>query len=75
MKLHTSLVPVGLSSLPRFDSLHCQPSTWVRLCEPISPYSFDEALLLCQEIDGHWVAWVPDFGETRLSPTQFYRLD
>jgi hypothetical protein len=36
---------------------------WVRLRELPSPYSFDEALLLCETEPGNWLAWVPDFGE------------
>ncbi|OLP18742.1 hypothetical protein BST81_09080 [Leptolyngbya sp. 'hensonii'] len=50
-----------------------QPNTWVRLRDPLSLFSFDEALLLCEETDGRWVAWVPDFGETLLERHQFVR--
>jgi hypothetical protein len=40
-----------------------QSGDWVRLTELPSPYSFDEALLLCETEPGYWLAWVPDFGE------------
>jgi hypothetical protein len=49
-----------------------QPSTWVRLRELPSTYSFSEALLLCKAADERWVAWIPDFGEIMLEPGQFY---
>ncbi|MBW4521442.1 MAG: hypothetical protein KME16_17310 [Scytolyngbya sp. HA4215-MV1] len=49
-----------------------QPSTWVRLRELPSTYSFDEALLLCRAADDRWLAWIPDFGEILLEPGQFY---
>lgn len=76
MKLLTTLVtPVGLPLTSQLSNVRYQPSTWVKLCELPSPYSFDEALLLCEESDGQWAAWVPDFGEMRLNPNQFYRLD
>jgi hypothetical protein len=36
-----------------------------------APYSFDEALLLCEQDEGRWVAWIPDFGEIILIERQF----
>jgi hypothetical protein len=36
---------------------------WLKLAKLPSVYSFDEALLLCETEPGHWLAWVPDFGE------------
>jgi hypothetical protein len=48
-----------------------QPSTWVHLLEPLSPLSFDEALLLCQHSENEWIAWVPDHGEIILNTSQF----
>jgi len=36
-----------------------------------SPYGHDEALLLCQQADRQWVAWIPGFGEARLSEDDF----
>lgn len=50
---------------PRLSS-----STWVKLRDLPSPYSSDEALLLCEAEEGRWVAWVPDFGEIVLDPSQ-----
>jgi hypothetical protein len=49
-------------------------STWVKLREAPSPYSHDEALLLCQQSDTEWVAWVPDYGEIVLDHYQFQAL-
>lgn len=48
-----------------------QASTWVQLQTPPSPYSQDEALLLCQHTDNEWLAWVPDYGEIVLQRHQF----
>jgi hypothetical protein len=31
-------------------------------------------LLLCEETDGRWVAWVPDFGEALLAREQLLKL-
>lgn len=49
----------------------CQPSVWVHLLELPSPYSCDEALLLCQVSPDEWLAWVPDHGEVKLNTKQF----
>ncbi|HEY9302625.1 MAG TPA: hypothetical protein VIQ31_40915 [Phormidium sp.] len=48
-----------------------QPSTWVKLSEVPSSYSFDEALLLCQCSADSWLAWIPDHGEAVLHKSQF----
>ncbi len=48
-----------------------QPSTWVKLLELPSPFSFDEALLLCQNSQDEWLAWIPDYGEAVLHTRQF----
>lgn len=47
-------------------------NSWVKLVHPPSEYSFDEAMLLCQESSDTWVAWVPNFGEIRLKQHEFY---
>ncbi|MGA7952064.1 MAG: hypothetical protein WCA07_00955 [Gloeobacterales cyanobacterium] len=52
-----------------------QANSWVKLREPLSAYSTDEALLLCEEADGQWVSWVPDFGVATLGRHQYYRLE
>lgn len=49
-------------------------STWVKLLQPPSAYSSDEALLLCQTAANQWLAWVPDHGEIVLEPEQFKPL-
>lgn len=50
------------------------PSTWVTLLEPPTRSCYDEAWLMCQYPDGHWAAWIPDFGEIRLHSGQFCRM-
>ena len=48
-----------------------EASTWVQLREPPSPYSHDEALLLCQHSDTEWMVWIPGYGEMILHRSQF----
>lgn len=48
-----------------------QESTWVQLHELPSPYSYDQALLLCQHSDTEWIVWVPEHGEMLLHRSQF----
>jgi hypothetical protein len=50
-----------------------QPGTWVNLSELPNPYSHDEALLLCENAQHQWIAWIPDHGETILDRHQFFR--
>lgn len=38
-------------------------NTWVKLRKLPNPYSFDEALLLCQVSEDEWLAWIPDHGQ------------
>jgi len=47
------------------------PSTWVRLFNPPTAFSFDEAWLLCQYSQDKWLAWIPDYGEILLSTNEF----
>ncbi len=46
-------------------------NTWVKLLELPNPYSHYEALILCQQSDYEWVAWIPDHGEAILNNSQF----
>ena len=46
-------------------------STWVRLFNPPTAFSFDEAWLLCQSSEEKWLAWIPDYGEILLSTYEF----
>ena len=39
---------------------------WVKLLNPPTAFSFDEAWLLCQYAQDHWLAWIPDYGEILL---------
>lgn len=47
------------------------PSTWVKLFNPPTAFSFDEAWLLCQYSEQKWLAWIPDYGEILLSTDEF----
>jgi hypothetical protein len=52
-----------------------QSSTWVKLFNPPTAYSFDEAWLLCECDDNEWLAWIPDYGEILLNTNEFCRLN
>ncbi|MBW4611792.1 MAG: hypothetical protein KME21_00620 [Desmonostoc vinosum HA7617-LM4] len=47
------------------------PADWVKLLELPSPFSFDEALLLCPVSADKWLAWIPDHGEVILHTREF----
>ncbi|NJP12355.1 MAG: hypothetical protein HC866_25210 [Leptolyngbyaceae cyanobacterium RU_5_1] len=51
------------------------PSTWVKLLNPPTPFSADEALLLCPASDNQWLAWVPDYGKMMVDTDDFCRLN
>ncbi|KYC43349.1 hypothetical protein WA1_11785 [Scytonema hofmannii PCC 7110] len=59
------------SSFILYPSYSLQANNWVKLIELPSPYSFDEALLLCQVSQDEWLAWIPDHGEAVLNNRQF----
>jgi hypothetical protein len=62
--------------LPRITyAPRIEANTWVKLSQLPSPFSFDEALLLCQVSFDEWLAWIPDYGEIRLNVTQFHPRD
>lgn len=67
--LHTPLVAVSA------DEFVPKVRTWVKLRERLSEYSCDEALLLCEEANGQWLLWVPDFGVATLSREQLCGKD
>ncbi|HEY9812759.1 MAG TPA: hypothetical protein V6D31_04385 [Candidatus Sericytochromatia bacterium] len=48
-----------------------EASTWVQLLNPPHPFSYDEALLLCQQSEDEWIAWIPEHGEIVLRTSQF----
>ncbi|PZV16904.1 MAG: hypothetical protein DCF20_07075 [Pseudanabaena sp.] len=62
------------NSSPTPQCLIPLPSTWVALLEPQTSSCYDEALLMCQYLDGYWAAWIPDFGEIKLHSGQFCRM-
>ena len=47
-------------------------NSWVKLLQLPNEYSFDEAMLLCQESSETWIAWVPGHGEILLDRSDFY---
>jgi hypothetical protein len=51
-----------------------QPGVWVQLLLRPNPFSFDQALLLCEASDHEWLAWIPDYGEMMLDTDIFCRL-
>ncbi len=48
---------------------------WVSLFVLPSEYAYDQALLLCEEDEQKWSAWIPDHGETELCLRQFCPLE
>lgn len=48
-----------------------QANEWVNLRDGMPGYGYHQALLLCEQEDGQWGAWVPDHGETLLRRDQF----
>lgn len=52
-----------------------QPGMWVKLLQLPSPFSFEEALLLCQCEENQWLVWIPDCGEAAIDTSQFLPLD
>lgn len=47
---------------------------WVRLIALPDPFSYDQALLLSQQSNDEWLAWIPDYGEIMLHWSEFYLL-
>ncbi|MCD8485900.1 MAG: hypothetical protein LRZ84_03880 [Desertifilum sp.] len=47
------------------------PNQWVKLTQPLSDYSDDEALLLCQQSATEWVVWIPGYGEAIVNQSKF----
>lgn len=66
------LHPLNWSNKPDTTTGHSglQASAWVKLKELPSPYSHDEALLLCQHSETEWVVWIPEYGEMILHRSQ-----
>ncbi len=50
------------------------PSSWVKLLNPPTAFSFDEAWLLCEASNTQWLAWIPDYGEILLDTNEFCSL-
>lgn len=74
MPTYTRTSPVWETSLYRSPLTQFEPSTWVKLLNPPTAFSFDEAWLLCQCSDQEWLAWIPDYGEIRLHVNEFCHL-
>jgi hypothetical protein len=79
--LHQTLYPAcqlpDIGALPLSDwnpvcHITYDRASWVKLIQPPSKYSFDEAMLLCQESSNTWRAWIPDYGEVLLDRSNFY---
>jgi hypothetical protein len=70
----TSPSTVAIDADIIIDRFQPQSDTWVKLRDRPTPYSDDEALLLCETVEGLWLAWVSGFGQMTLQPGEFYRL-
>lgn len=70
------LQPLSWFSKPENSTFkqELQAKTWVQLRELPSPYSHDEALLLCQHSDTEWIVWIPDHGEMILHRSQIGKV-
>ena len=44
---------------------------WVSLFNPLTDFCYDEAVLLCQQSETEWVAWIPDHGEAAITIDEF----
>jgi hypothetical protein len=60
-----------LASNPATPTPKFAASTWVKLFNPPTAFSFDEAWLLCECSEEKWLAWIPDYGEILLSTNEF----
>ncbi|MBE9077850.1 hypothetical protein IQ241_11185 [Romeria aff. gracilis LEGE 07310] len=63
-------IAVSSNAAAPIESFIPKAHEWVKLRNPISEYSADEALLLCEASEDCWVAWVPGYGEARLNRQQ-----
>ncbi|AFZ27676.1 hypothetical protein Cylst_5676 [Cylindrospermum stagnale PCC 7417] len=57
----------NLDGLSKSDSPQFPTPAWIHLWELPNPFSFDEALLLCQVSEDEWLVWIPDHGEAILT--------
>jgi hypothetical protein len=73
-KVTSALAWEKLRAYSTSSVVHYQPSTWVKLFNPPTAYSFDQAWLLCQCSEDQWLAWVPDYGEILLNTDEFCSL-
>ncbi|TAG94483.1 MAG: hypothetical protein EAZ09_11455 [Oscillatoriales cyanobacterium] len=60
-----------LASNPAAPTPKFSASTWVKLFNPPTAFSFDEAWLLCECSEEKWLAWIPDYGEILLNTNEF----
>jgi len=44
---------------------------WVKLLSLPTTYCSEEALLICQQSEQEWLAWIPDYGEILLDRGEF----
>jgi hypothetical protein len=72
-QLHSPSAPVWdqLRSLPAPTPPPFQASSWVKLLNPPTAFSFDQAWLLCECENHQWLAWIPDYGSIVLSSGEF----
>lgn len=68
----TATATADTTTTMRQPTFNPERGLWVALRDAPSPYSHDEALLLCETFPGEWVSWVPGYGEITLSRGQFH---
>ena len=68
-QVSSGFAALPLTERPPFAGAQLTANMWVRLLQPPTDFSFDEAWLLCQEEQDRWQAWVPDYGSIVLDST------
>jgi hypothetical protein len=70
-RLSASSEVSGAAALNQLAAQTPKAGTWVDLLDRPNDWSHDEALLLCEQSEHEWVAWIPDYGEATLQSRQF----
>jgi uncharacterized protein YqcC (DUF446 family) len=71
----TAVAPLAQSQMQILCAPRIEANLWVRLLHKPSPFSFEEAFLLCQVSFDEWLAWIPDYGQACLHVNQFECMD
>ena len=60
--------------IPQNNFRVLESGDWVSLFALPSEYADEQALLLCEVDEDHWVTWIPNHGEAELCLRQFCPL-